>query len=349
MSHDLILQANMTPQAWDPTPRSDSLAACHVPFEALTGQDLEGQLVERLRGYDRIALTGPIGCGKSSLARYVVRRSELGLAPIFINVATERRDQISEVHGFLQLLVSQILSRANAANSLNDDQRRKILRSATLTEDLGVRERRAKAEIGADIWVLKPGIAREVTRTVRAGEAPKSVADARQAVRDAMQIIVGNEMTPVLIADDTDRLLNAAADPTERERLFDGFFGEVLREISDYMECGLLVAAQDTYLERPGYRDMTEGVLAHVPIPELTAPGQLQLIITARVQFVDPAAAAGDLITPDAVELLHELYHRHDRSLRKTLQELREALAFAAEDHSDLIELRHIQAAAAGV
>ncbi len=70
MSLELLAQAASHP-AFDPTPIPASLAACHVPFELLQSDDLETGIAERLRDYGRIALVGPPGCGKSSVARYV--------------------------------------------------------------------------------------------------------------------------------------------------------------------------------------------------------------------------------------------------------------------------------------
>jgi hypothetical protein len=174
----------------------------------------------------------------------------------------------------------------------------------------------------------------------------RATEDVRQAARDALAAIAGQDRVPVLVCDDTDRLLNVAAAPETREGLFLGFFGDVLRDIAEHLECGLVVAAHDSYRAHAGYADMTAGLLDELAVPTLDQADQLGQIITARVEFVDATATVEDLVSGEALERLVALHQtEHDRSLRKTLAALRAALSFAAGDGADRIQRGHIEAA----
>lgn len=348
MSADLIAAAAATPAAFDPTPLPESLSACHVPFTHLIGRPLETEIGTRLVGYERLALTGPTGCGKSSLARYALRTAGQPLAPIWINVATEDHTRIATVRGFLEILVSQLVSRANAAQEMSDGERRRILRSSQLTEPLGRSDVKIRGELGGSYWLLSGRVAREITRSVDHGTAYRATEDIRNSAREALATIVDQDLVPVLVADDTDRLLNVGATSEDRERLFIGFFGEVLREIADQLECALLLAAHDKYREHDEYTTLTTGLITPIAVPELDRPEQMAAIATARVEFIDEQASWRDIITADAVDYLLELYRTHNRSLRKTLTDLREALGLAASEAADFIERRHLEAAVAG-
>ena len=144
-------------------------------------------------------------------------------------------------------------------------------------------------------------------------------------------------------------LLRIATDGAAQDQLFRGFFGDVLRELADNLECALLVAAHDEYRTKPGYSEMTDGIIRHLAVPALTKPAQIGAVITARAEFLDEAATWEDLLRGDALELLSVLHlAAHHRSLRLTLTKLREALSSAAADGSELVSAAHIEAAEAG-
>jgi hypothetical protein len=348
VSSDLIAKAADARAAFDPTPPPSSLHVCHVPFEELTGaaSQVETLVSRRLADYDRIALTGPIGCGKSSLARYALRDWHGRLAPIWINVATEDHERVASVRGFLEILVSQLSARAARADEIDDKRRRELAGAAQPTEQLGEIATKMGGELGGSYWLLTGKLSREVSRTIPQGEVYRATEDVRQAARDALAAIAGQERVPVLVCDDTDRLLNVAAAPDRRETLFRGFFGDVLRDIAEHLECGLVVAAHDSYRSMDGYADMTAGLLDELQVPALDQSHQIAQIITARVEFVEPDASAEDLISADAIDRLLALHGtEHERSLRKTLAVLRGALSLAAGDGSDVVKCSHIDSA----
>jgi hypothetical protein len=333
-------------QAFDPTPMPDSLAACLKPYQELVpGCSLESDLQSAALGYGRVGLIGGIGCGKSGVSRYAL--SGQGLAMVALNVVTEDREKIATVRGFLEILVAQLLSRATAAASLPTELRERLLADAAPTETQPRADIATSAQLGGSLWLLNGSVARDVTRTLGGGESYRSTQDLRQAARDALAAITANDVVPVLLADDTDRLLAIANDPQQQDELFRGFFGEVLREISEQLECGLVIAIHDKYRERTDYAELTAGRFTAMQIPTLTEPQQLAQIIDRRGEFIDPPARCDELITSDGLARLTAIHiEGHDGSLRATLSVFHQALGYAASDGTaERIDERHITAA----
>jgi hypothetical protein len=348
VSQTLLDAAGRSP-AFDPMPPPGSLAAAHVPYSHLTGEDVEAALSRQLEGYGRVALIGPTGAGKSSLARYVLRPNGHRLAAIWINVATERHDAIGTVRGFLEILGGQLLHKAQRADALDGDHRRELFRRLQQSQPLGRDEEALKAVLGGSAWLLRGELAGEVKSAVEYGSGYRPTEDLRDAVREVLTILRGHELLPVLVADDTDRLLKVGGDPDLSERLFTGFFGEVVREIADQLECALIVAAHDRYARRADYREMTEGLLRALRLPAFDRPEQFGRVITARIEFVDERASWRDLVEEGVLERLRELHlGEHNRSVRRTLATLREAFSLAAAQGAELCQVEHVDGAAAG-
>jgi hypothetical protein len=94
MSRAALLAAATAPQVFDPTPPPDTLGACLAPYESLIDDcHLESDLHTRLHAYARIALVGPRGCGKTSVARYALDADDVAM--ILINVVTEEQRKTS--------------------------------------------------------------------------------------------------------------------------------------------------------------------------------------------------------------------------------------------------------------
>lgn len=345
MSRDALIAAGESLSAFDPTPMPDSLAMCLRPYEQLVpGCNLETEIRQAVAAYGRIGLVGGIGSGKSGVSRYALGGPGLGM--IALNVVTEDRKKIGTVRGFLEILVAQLLSRATAASRLSGETRGRLLASSAPTEPLPRTEIRTSAELGGALWLLNGGVAREVTRTLGGSESYRSTQDLRQAAREALEAISANDVVPVLLADDTDRLLAVAGDSAQRDALFRGFFGEVLREIAEQLECGLVIAVHDRYREREDYAGFTAGRITTKEIPRLTEPGQLAQIIDRRGEFADPAVTCGELLTKAGLHRLTAI-HTSQRvgGLRATLGVFHQALGLAISDASQSVEERHITAA----
>lgn len=345
MSHDVLAAARTTPQAFDPTPMPDSLAICLTPYEELvSGCNLESELRTHVTNHGRVGLVGAIGSGKSSVSRYALGTPELAM--IALNVVTEDRDKIATVRGFLEILVSQLLSRANFASKVPRKLRESLLANATPTIMPPRTEISTRGELGGAFWLLRGGVAKQVTRTLAGSESYRSTHDLRQAAKEALAAITDSELVPVLLADDTDRLLRVANNHEQGEQLFRGFFGEVLREIAEQLECGLILAIHDSYLSRKDFQGFTTGRIVTKHIPQLTEPGQLAQIISRRAGFLAIPACCEDLLTQDGLEQLTAIHcERRDGELRATLSIFHQALVLACKDGSEQVDEHHIRAA----
>lgn len=352
MSFELVRAAALG-RAFDAEPLPDYLAACHVPFGELTGDDVEGALHARLRAYGRVGLVGPVGSGKSSIVRYVLRHDsdDARFAPVYVNVATEDPDKVQTPRGFLEVLVSQLSRAAHKAGRLDDREREGLLRRGRPSELLPGQEESRHAELGASAWLLNGSVAVDLATTLPEGESYASTDSIRDAAQEALAVIAESGRIPVLVADDTDRLLRMP-DPEVSDRLFAGFFGEVLRMIVDTLEAGLVVAIHEHYRERDrhDYAGLVEGRIEHhLAVPRLTAPDQLASIVTERVEFIDREATWSDVLEPAGCDELLQLHvGAHGRSLRRTLATLKSALAFAVDDEAEHATAQHVRAAAAG-
>lgn len=348
MSFELLNAAARSP-AFDPNPPPVSLAEAHVPYTVLTSQSIEEDVRNDLVNYGRVALVAPIGAGKSSLARYILKPNGHHLAPIWINVATEDHDRIATVRGFLEVLATQLVGKATRTKRLAPAKRQELLRKVQRSEPLGSDEERLESTLGGSLWLLKSELASEMSRAFDYGSAYRDTEALRDGTRDALAILKDHDLIPVLIADDTDRLLRVGSSPEISEQLFQGFFGEVLRELTDQLDCALLVAAHDRYAERDDYQEMTAGRLRSIPLPVLDQGRHFGALITARLEFIDEAASSGDIVESAVLDRLAELHTSiHRRSVRRTLTVLKQGLALAAGEGCDLCAVRHIEAAAAG-
>jgi Cdc6-like AAA superfamily ATPase len=344
VSHDALAAAKATPQAFDPTPMPDSLAICLAPYEQLVpGCNLESELRTHVTNHGRVGLVGAIGSGKSSVSRYALGTPELAM--IALNVVTEDREKIATVRGFLEILVSQLLSRANFAGRIPRKLREDLLADATPTLMPPRTEISTRGELGGAFWLLRGGVAKQVTRTLAGRESYRSTHDLRQAAKEALAAITGSELVPVLLADDTDRLLRVAG-PEQAEQLFRGFFGEVLREISEQLECGLILAIHDSYLTHKDFQGFTTGRIVTRCIPRLTESGQLAQIISRRAEFLAKPTHCEDLLTQDGLDRLTAIHcEGRDGELRTTLSIFHQALALACKDGSEQVDEHHIRAA----
>jgi Cdc6-like AAA superfamily ATPase len=350
MSRGLIHKAAIG-REFDAEPLPVSLPECHVPFRELVGVDVEASLDERLANYGRVGLVGPAGSGKSSIVRYVLRRSEeQRFAPVYVNVAVEEPGKVQTVRGFLEVLVAQLSRAARLADQLTPDEREALLRRGQPVEGLPGRESGRHLEVGASYWLLTGGLAHDVATTLPEREVYATTDAVRDAAREALAAIKEAGHVPVLVADDTDRLLRMP-DPELSRKLFRGFFGEVLRMIVETLDAALVVAVHEGYRteHEHRYEEMIEGRIEHhLDVPSIAAPDQIGRVISARAEFLEPGAAWSDLVDEAALRELLELYTtRHDRSLRWTLAGLKSAFALADDNGDELVTAQHVRAAAA--
>jgi hypothetical protein len=235
----------------------------------------------------------------------------------------------------------------DSAGKVPTQLRDSLLADAAPTEILPRIEIATRTELGGSYWLLRGGVAKQVKRTLAGSESYRSTHDLRQAAQEALAAITDSQLVPVLLADDTDRLMRVADDPEQAERLFRGFFGEVLREIAEQLECGLVLAIHNDYLRHEQYEGFTTGRIVTKYIPPLTESCQLAQIISRRGEFLATPARCEDLLTSEGLERLTLIHNEgRDGGLRATLSIFHQALTLAAKDGSGRVDERHIHDAA---
>ena len=335
---------------FDPTPPTSELAGYHAPYSRLTGDDVEGRLRAELRGFGRIGVTGVSGSGKSSLVRYVADGDET-LAPIYLNVAAESHEKVRDPREFLDVLITHLADTARDVATLSDEQRVELLRDGTLSAPIPGVTRTTRAEFGGS-WFLVAKLADDIATAVAPSEGYRNAEQLAGTANAALDHIRAYDLVPVLVCDDTDRILRLPN--TDTRELFDGFFGEVLRTVvTQVMDLALVVAVHDDYRadEALGYDEKVTGLIErHIAIPRLSEPAHIEGVLDARAAFVPGDSprpySARDLFDRDAIaELaaLHRGAHAHD--LRHTLTTAKAAIALAADAADELVERRHVAAA----
>lgn len=133
MSAELLL-ALQEAHAFDPFPVRDDLGIYHVPFRELAGDDhIEETLGDGCRRYERIAIVGDSGTGKSSLTASVLGPLAVGVAPVVVPVAIEPNETVSEPRAMFAHIAAVIARVAADAASLSATEREQALARLTFS------------------------------------------------------------------------------------------------------------------------------------------------------------------------------------------------------------------------
>jgi hypothetical protein len=313
--------------------RDVDLAAYHVAFDEVHGNAaIEGELARAAGVFERTAIIGPIGCGKTSVARFVLdgMPEESRIAPVWVSVAFDGPEVISDPRRFAAHLVQAITKQAAGAELLEDSARDAILRAAAERRPMDEIARKTGGKIGAKWWALNAEIARDVTKTLKGVDLQRPLADMLEAADAALGAIQAHGLYPVLVIDDSDSFTRLG-DVEDRTPLVEAFFGAVLRAIAD-LRAGIVVAVHERYLTMDAYQRANDGLLeTPITIPEIVS-GHVRRIIARRVAFAAPGSSAEDLFEEEALEELYAI-HRGPakRNMRLTLSVAHQALLASAQ------------------
>jgi hypothetical protein len=334
--------------AFLPSPLTEDLAVCHVPFESLVaGSRVESALDDRVRRGLAIALIGPSGAGKSGVTAFTLGRVTTDFAQIHVPVSYERDEVVREPGNFARYLLQRLLAEAERVDALRADERNDLLQQAS--ERLVASSRTVGRRVGGALqlpWLLKGEVARDVAVTIGAAELRGPVEAALQAVDRTVEAIYAHGLVPIIVLDDTDRWLRVGE--TDRSALIGDFFGRVTRMLAE-RACALVVAVHTSYLELEAYRSGTRGFLTDaIELPALPSPDALAAILAHRVRLQLEDVPLEEIVEPSAVERLFEYYCTTWRfSLRWVLQATHEALTEAAATRADRLSVGLIDDAAA--
>ncbi len=341
-----VLEALRAAHAFDSSPLHVDMAAYHVPFDDRGRTGTETGVLAAARTAERLGLTGPIGCGKTSVLRFALDRSGNGLAPIWVSVAFDADEVITDVRRFAAHLLQSILSDARRARRLTGVQREAILAAAAARRPLPATERKLARNLAARFWLASGGIAREVTTTLDGVELDRPAAEVLDAVNQALEVIIDSGAQPVIVVDDSDSFTRRPGARATREELVRGFFGPVLRSLTA-LNAGCIVAVHQDYLEMPAFVEarLKHGALERLlPVPEVVS-GQLARILAQRIRLSAEVRRAHAL-TDEAVDALAAINRgRARRNLRTTLTIAHEALVCAIDRGAGLIDAEDVERA----
>ncbi len=335
--------------AFDSIPLPDLYQFTHVPFDELLGDhQVEGRVRTSAAGLGRVALIGHSGSGKTSLVRHTLTQGNENFAAIWLQIASD--PQVAAEPGIfgrhlLETLVHfaaterDILSQRDAQRHLGQAGGERYVQSGVTTARKvggGLRTPWLVGDLGRELAEAAPDINMGVT--------PARV---QRQLSQLFDRICGEGLLPVVVLDDTDRWLQVVSTEDSKDRLVQGFFGEVLPWLCQ-LRCGLVCAIHDHYLEEQAWlRARTEGVVETVvTVPRLNMASQLAQILDRRLSAANIEAGVGDLFVDDAIDALFSMYEsRGAYSIRSAINLAHAATQQAVEGGAKQVVARHVAAA----
>lgn len=291
----------------------------HVPFDSLNGNnDVEGALLGCVQTSKSVGLVGVSGAGKSSVARYVLdgpNGAPDRVAPIFVSLLSEKTDLLANPTSFVQHVGTLIIDAAAAVKKMDKKQRAALLAGAVDQNYLPDTARKNSAGVWVSGWILRGNIAADVTKTAKGGAIARPGQKIFEHVDAILQSILGEQLEPVLVLDDADRMLRR--DP---DTLIPAFFGDVLRQTVDELDVGVVVSLQPEYLKREDYKTHATGLIQErIVVPELAGPDAVSAILTARIQYAKSNRTAADAFDDDAIVALFNAYQQMTKKSIRTM------------------------------
>jgi hypothetical protein len=344
MSVDLLL-ALQDAHAFDPYPIRDDLGVYHVPFSRLARHGrVEQTLGDGCRRFERIAVVGDSGTGKSSLTASVLGPLAEGVAPVVVPVAIEPDETVSEPRRMFAHIAAVIARVAADAAALSPARREEALARLTSQRPVGRVEGRSLRLAGG--W-MGATVSAELTKQAGPGQSiARSAAETLEVVEQMLTTVHNEGLVPVLVFDDTDRWLSGLF--PGQEALPRSFFGRVLPALAG-LRCSIVVAVHRRYLMDDVLRADVERTLETlIELPLLRDPDAVGQVPESRVHAhrPDPLVTLGDVVSGDAVRRLFELYQTGLRGdLRGVLRTAHVALTEACDSGAELITTSLIDAA----
>lgn len=345
MSAHLLL-ALQEAHAFDPFPVRDDLGIYHVPFSQLAGDGhIEQALGDGCRRYERVAIVGDSGTGKSSLTASMLGPLAEGVAPVVVPVAIEPNETVSEPRAMFAHIAAVIARVAADAAALSSTEREQALARLTSQRPVG-RVGGRSLRLGGG-W-MGANVSTELAKQAGPPQAiDRSAAETLEVVEQMLATVHGEGLVPVLVFDDTDRWLSGSF--RDQGDLARSFFGRVLPALAG-LHCSVVVAVHRRYLADDVLRANIERVLETViELPSLRDPDAVGAVLQSRLhahRSDDDAGTLADLIAADAIDRLFELYRTGLRGeLRGVLRTAHVALADACDSGADMITTPLIDAA----
>jgi energy-coupling factor transporter ATP-binding protein EcfA2 len=343
---DLLNLLNAT-HAFDPVALPGYRTFIYVPFERLLGGRHESRLASDIANGQRIALIGPIGCGKSSMVEYVMGTGEGEFAPIWISAAHEGEHTLKDPPEFARHLIRQLVGWARDAGAMTSDERDAFLIETSRT--VPGRTTRYKQTVSFKLalkWI-EPGWSEEVERTLANPDVARNRGDFVASLGRLVELIREDlQRTPVVIIDDSDRWLRL--DPSTRESLIDSFFTETCRMLAE-LDWAVVMAVHPEYCSSSPFRSAAANGYFNVQlsVPPIDRPEALRELLDVRIRALASAAeearqleagidpgelqppadtSVDDVLEPGFETVLLEYCAANDNNLRAVLTVVQQAL-----------------------
>lgn len=174
---------------------------------------------------------------------------------------------------------------------------------------------------------------------------PTSATQTIQQARQLIDLIVSDDLRPVIVLDDTDRWLSTSYQP-DNPTVRGAFFGRVVRILAEDLGTAAIVAVHPSYLDDPAYQASRGFLDTTIHIPTLPDRGAVTQVLAHRANLVLGSSATVDEFLEDAAsEVLHSHYATAP-NVRKTLLLVADAaLTLAVDDRADTLTPTHCIAA----
>lgn len=313
------------------------LAADHVPFDRLVGQDrYESAALQALSADAPVGVVGPRGAGKSSLIAHVC--SNLPDTHVALRVPVTGADDPTSISVVAAVALSQALDdldleryQRDALNHARSDQETQQkapggLRGGTLGGGP------IPAQVHAELSTLR----QELTTNRLAAE--------RLAGLDRLiTILAARGLQTIFVLEDTEAAIGGADQPEVAAAFLAGPAQAFVTEL----ETPSLIAIQTAFTTGQAFAQLAAQMrLVEIPrLDDTNARQALQAIVANRLEQHDAGHDARAVLADETLEQLIGFYDETERNLRFTLAALQTAAEYAADMRAHCIAPGHIRAA----
>jgi CDC6/ORC-like protein len=339
MTSDLI-PAIAGKRIFAPRTRFSHLVHDHVPFDTLTGREDFERAAERTIVGDSasaVAITGPVGAGKSSLIAYVC--AHLPDSHVALRVPVAGADDPTSTSVIAAVALTQALNDID----LEEYQREALERARA--DSVG----RAKTPAGVRRGTLGGGpipaqVHGELATLREQVERSQLAADRLGGLDRLITILVARNLQPVFVLEDTEAAVGGDVEDAVVEAFFNGPIRAFIREV----DAPLVIAVQNHLTGARGFEALSPGMhLIAVPSFQADAGAALSRIIAHRLEQFEIDADSESVIEGEALDLLASFYEETAGSIRHALAALQSASEYAEDTGAARISAGHVRAAAA--
>lgn len=348
MSSDLLFQLRNA-HAFDHVPMRHNLGVYHVPFDELleTGT-YEKFLRSSAERAERTAIVGVSGSGKSSLIEHALGPAVPKVAPIPVPVSAEPADVVTNVQSVASLIIQTLVRNSK----LKESDRSRALESASPKRLVSPPKNRLDVNLSFP-WMV-PNVRVEIIRQAHPDLLiDRSAQETLEVVEQLLNIIKNDDLTPILVFDDTDKWFRSPGKSTDHYELALNFFDDVLPEFCQ-LSAGIVVALHSNYVANESVKESLQSSIGNrLEIPILPSAEALGKVIRSRIiahlspEKPSEAPELIDFLEKSALEGLFELHQgRFEGSLRKVICVVHTALVHACDDRYEKLTPELIDLAA---